>query len=251
MSFRFSDLAPRNLRRTWREGGPVMTAAIVALCMLVWLVEILASWLFPRFAAVFLLNGSFRPALFRALPWTALTSVFFHALDPLHIISNMLCLVLVGPLLERVYGHLTYLWIYLLSGLGGSLGLCVYSAIAVHFDPETALGISAFGASGAIFGLFGALLVVYRVSRVDRAQMTSLIILLALNLALPFFDHSIAWQAHVGGLIIGVLYCLALSGSVRHMSARLSFAAKSSIWAAIFLVLIVAGMVVLTAPAVL
>lgn len=246
--FRLSDLAPRNIRRTWRQGGPVITAAIVALCVVVWLVEIVSYWAAPAFSALFLLNGSFSPSYFRQLPWTAITSVFFHSLDPLHILGNMLCLIMVGPLLEHVYGHLVYLWIYLLSGLGGSLGLCVYSAVMTRLQPGTsAAQISAFGASGAIFGLFGALLVVYRASGVDRSQMTSLLVLLAINFALPLFDRSIAWQAHVGGFLVGLFYTFVLSRTVAHMPRRLGFTAKSTIWAVVFLVLTIAAMVGLTA----
>lgn len=245
-SFRFSDLAPRNLRRTWQEGGPVITAILVVLCVAVWLVELIGRWIAPGFGALFMLNGTFRPVFFRALPWTAVTSMFFHAIDPLHVISNMLCLIMVGPLLEHLYGHLTYLWIYLLSGLGGSLGLSAYSFCAYQAKGDYEL--AAFGASGAIFGLFGALLVVYRISRVSRNEMTSLIILLALNFALPIFDSTIAWQAHVGGFVIGLLYSLLLSRVVPRMGDRLRFEAKTSMWAVVFLILLIAGFYGFTQP---
>jgi membrane associated rhomboid family serine protease len=244
-TFRFSDLAPRNIRRTWRQGGPVITAVIIALCVLVWLVEILSNWLAPAFSQIFLLNGSFNPLNFRYLPWTALTSVFFHSLDPLHLLGNMLCLVLVGPVIERLYGHLVYLWIYLLSGLGGSLGLSIYSAVMRASGDVQAASVSAFGASGAIFGLFGALLVVYRVSGVDKGQITSLLILLGLNFALPIVDNSIAWQAHVGGFLVGLLYAFVLSRVTPRMPARMGFAAKGSVWAAVFALLVIGALVAL------
>ena len=113
-------------------------------------------------------------------------------LGPLDIIFNMWALVLLGPALERLLGHLRYLTVYLVSAVGGSVALLL---IAPH---ELALG-----ASGAIFGLFGAWFVVARRLRLDSRWIVAV---LALNLVIGFVGHSIiAWQAHVGGLLVGGL----------------------------------------------
>ena len=66
--------------------------------------------------------------------------------------------------------------------------------------PATSLGV---GASGAIFGLFGAYLVVVPPAR--RATPRSVVVLLAINLAISFTVPSIDWRAHLGGLITGAL----------------------------------------------
>jgi len=69
-------------------------------------------------------------------------------------------------------------------------------------------GRVAIGASGAIFGLFGAWIgATYRQRHTPagRALFQRLAILLAINLALPLFVARIAWQAHVGGLVAGLL----------------------------------------------
>lgn len=250
--FQLSDLAPRNLRRTWREGGPVITAAILVLCVLVWLIEVISHFIAPQFSELFIAYGVFEPQLFHMLPWTAVTCAFYHALDPLHILGNMMCLVLVGPLLERLYGHIVFAWIYLLSAVGGSVGVSLSALISTRFFGPNSSGalISVYGASGAIFGLFGALLMVY------RGQMTSLLILLALNFALPFFDSQIAWQAHIGGFVIGLLFAFVLSRTTRwtrwnrnanrRMNRKMSFTGFASIWALALVVLEIGALVGLT-----
>ena len=120
---------------------------------------------------------------------------------------NMLALIFVGPALERLLGHLRFASVYLLSALGGSV---FFYLIA----PPTE---AALGASGAIFGLFGAWFVV---SRRLRADTRAIVFLIALNLAFSLvFRSSIAWQAHVGGLIVGSLITAAYAYAPRNQRA--------------------------------
>ncbi|MEU3554492.1 rhomboid family intramembrane serine protease [Streptomyces fragilis] len=120
------------------------------------------------------------------------TSVFSH-LEVWHIALNALALWMVGGPLEEALGRLRYLALYLVSGLAGSaLGYLL-------MDPNS----GALGASGAVFGVFGATLVLHR--RLQR-DLRPMLVLLALNLALPLLPGtSIGWQAHVGGLVAGGL----------------------------------------------
>lgn len=109
----------------------------------------------------------------------------------LDIAFNMWALYIVGPGLEQLLGWSRYLGVYLLSAIGG--GAAYYLVV-----PPNA---SALGASGAVFGLFAAWFVV---SRRLRLNTSGIVTLIAINLAFSFFYHnSIAWQAHVGGLITG------------------------------------------------
>lgn len=110
----------------------------------------------------------------------------------LDIVFNMWALIVLGPALERLLGHLRYIGIYLVSALGGSV-------VMLLFEPyELALG-----ASGAIFGLFGAWFVVSRRLHLD---VRWIIALLVLNFVIDFAGHNfIAWQAHIGGIIAGGL----------------------------------------------
>ena len=127
-----------------------------------------------------------------------ITSAFLHG-SLLHLASNMLALYIVGAPLERVLGTARYLAIYLASALGGSL-------LALLLSPPDTLGV---GASGAVFGLFGALVVLRnRVGAGARGVAT----LIGLNLVISFAVPGISWQAHIGGLVTGVVAALLLGG---------------------------------------
>jgi membrane associated rhomboid family serine protease len=122
------------------------------------------------------------------------TSMFLH-LDFLHIASNMITLLIVGPAVEVMLGKSRFLALYLIAGLGGNV--CSYL-----IAPST--GVSA-GASGAIFGVMGAYVVL---AQRQRKPMGPVVALIALNLVLGFVGN-IQWQAHVGGLVVGAFVALA------------------------------------------
>jgi membrane associated rhomboid family serine protease len=130
--------------------------------------------------------------------WRMLTTMFLHA-SLWHIFFNMLALWMIGEYVESVLGHVKFLVMYLITGLAGS-------ALLVAIAP---VGTLAVGASGAIFGIFGALAAYAYLYRnrdvVARSLLGQVVFLLILNLAFTFFDRQIAWQAHIGGLIAGVV----------------------------------------------
>jgi membrane associated rhomboid family serine protease len=125
--------------------------------------------------------------------WRLIGSAFLH-IGPLHLIVNMISLAVVGPPLERVLGHWRFLALYLLSALGGSLSVYL-------FDPR-----GAAGASGAIFGLFAAIVIVMRQLGLDPRAM---VITIAINFAISFAP-GISLFGHLGGFIVGGLSGLAL-----------------------------------------
>ncbi len=125
-----------------------------------------------------------------------ITAAFLHA-DPFHIFFNMYALYIFGPQIERQMGGLPFAAMYMSAALAGSAAYLVSGA------PNVAIG-----ASGAIFGLFGAWIgATYsqRHTPAGRALFRRLAILLGINLALPLFVARIAWEAHVGGLVAGLL----------------------------------------------
>ncbi len=141
--------------------------------------------------------GMFNPLVRLGEWWRAITSAFLHV-SFLHIGFNMYALYLFGPPLERRVGSAAFSGLYLASALAGS-------AAFLFFGSDQAL---AMGASGAVFGLFGAVLMAtwpVRHTALGGAQFNQLLVLLAINLALPLFLPSIAWQAHVGGMVAGML----------------------------------------------
>lgn len=133
--------------------------------------------------------------------WRLVSAAFLHG-GLFHLGFNMYALYLFGPGIERQVGGLAFLSLYLGSAIAGGAAFFLWDV----FTPG-GLG-PAVGASGAIFGLFGATLAAAwrnRRSAVGQAGVRQLVTLLAINLALPLIIPSIAWQAHVGGLLAGVV----------------------------------------------
>ncbi len=129
--------------------------------------------------------------------WRVLTAAFLHG-GITHILFNMYALFIFGPRLEIQVGSVPFALMYAAAAAGGG-------AASYLFGPIEQVAV---GASGAIFGLFGAWLFVAYVQRATpagRAQFNQLMVLLAINLALPLLVPNIDWRAHVGGLVVGVL----------------------------------------------
>jgi membrane associated rhomboid family serine protease len=109
----------------------------------------------------------------------------------LDILFNMWALIVVGPSLEQLLGRARFLAVYLLSAIGGGVAFFLIGPYYVF----------ALGASGAVFGLFGAWFVVARKLHLD---VRGIVTIIAINLAFSLIYRStIAWQDHVGGLIVG------------------------------------------------
>jgi membrane associated rhomboid family serine protease len=128
--------------------------------------------------------------------WRLLTVTLVHG-NLLHLGFNMYALWLAGPIVERFYGALAYLLIYLLCAAAGSVASFVFGG-----------DVPSVGASGAVFGLFGVLIAASRahdpaVDRRTRAILGQLAPLVLLNLAFGFFTDTIDNAAHIGGLLAG------------------------------------------------
>ena len=140
--------------------------------------------------------------------YRAFTAMWLHASFE-HILFNMITLLIVGPALEVLLGKLRFITLYLLAGLGGSVG-------SYLLGPHNELGI---GASGAIMGVLGAYIVV-GVRR--RLPVQPVAILLVLNLVIGFWGNT-DWRAHFGGLVVGGLLGLLydVAGDLRDRNTAL------------------------------
>jgi len=129
--------------------------------------------------------------------WRLITAPFLHY-GLLHLGMNMLVLWFIGPPLEEYFGHWRYALVYLVSGLAGSAGALVWSPNALTV-----------GASGAIWGIMGAALVLEaRRIWVFGGQAMGLVVF---NLAITFLIPGVSIGGHIGGFIGGALCAFAFS----------------------------------------
>ncbi|MDQ3431890.1 MAG: rhomboid family intramembrane serine protease [Actinomycetota bacterium] len=159
------------------------------------------------------------------------TVAFLHGTF-LHLLLNMVALFLFGPQLEAVLGRGRFLALYVVSALGGSVASYLTAA------PNQ----SSVGASGAVFGLLGALLVISRKLRYDARAV---LVLLGINLVLGFLIPRIDWRAHLGGLVAGAALAVVFAYAPQRLR-RPAAAAAAVVAVAIFAVLVVLRTAALT-----
>jgi membrane associated rhomboid family serine protease len=183
----------RALRPT---GKPVVTYVLIGLNVLIYALQWITG---QALTEAWYLD----PYSIGSEPWRLITSAFLHSPSAIivHLLFNMYALFIFGPVLERFLGRLRFIALYLIGALGGSLGVLTSVEVWIFTDGDLSNApVGALGASGAVFALLGAVFALRKPLGVDIRQ---LLILLGINLALPFFVGGIAWQAHVGGLIVG------------------------------------------------
>jgi membrane associated rhomboid family serine protease len=177
-------------RAAAERGAPVVTYSIIGITLAVFVLQLIPGLAVTDrllYAGVYSLPFNFEP-------WRMLSAVFVHSTQLLfHVALNMYTLWIFGQLLEGLLGRWRFLALYLISGLAGSV------AVLWLADPRTGV----VGASGAIFGLMGAFLVIQR--RLGGSA-TQLLVLVGINLVIGFVPgFNISWQAHLGGLVGGAL----------------------------------------------
>jgi len=169
-------------------GRPVVTLTLIGLCVV--------SYVLQLTSATWTRDLAFAPFIGETEPWRFLTAAFLHSTGNIaHIAFNMIALWSVGPFLEASLGRWRFLALYLLSAVGGSVMVLL---LASPLELSWVTGV--VGASGAVFGLFGAVLVVLR--RVGRSA-GGIVAVIAINAVLGFVLPGVAWQAHLGGLVVG------------------------------------------------
>jgi membrane associated rhomboid family serine protease len=129
--------------------------------------------------------------------WRLVGAMFLHG-SVFHLLFNMLALYWLGTIIEQALGTPRFLLVYFVSGLAGSAG-------ALWFSSAFAVTV---GASGAIFGLIGALLILEYLA--TGSLMGQAMVLILVNLALTFAVPGISIGGHVGGLAGGIAATFAL-----------------------------------------
>ena len=137
------------------------------------------------------------------------TSMFLH-FGIEHLFNNMLVLIFLGDMLEKLAGKWRYLLIYLLGGLGGNL-------LSLAMELRSGEFAVSAGASGAIFAVIGALvfLVVRHRGRIPGVSGRRLLLMAALSLFQGFFSTGVDAMAHLGGFLSGFVLALVLIGRRR------------------------------------
>jgi rhomboid protease GluP len=175
----------------FHSGIPFFSYILIAIQLLVFLLmEFKGGSTEPSTLINF--GAKFNPLILEGEWWRFFTPMFLH-IGFLHLLMNSMALYYLGPMVERIYGNIRFLFLYLFAGFVGVLASFLFSA-----------NLSA-GASGAIFGCFGALL--YFGIAFPRLFIRSLgfniLIVLGLNLLFGFTVPGIDNAGHIGGLLGG------------------------------------------------
>lgn len=143
-------------------------------------------------------GAKYNQAILEGQYWRFITPIFLHA-SILHIGLNLLNLVVVGVFVERIFGHIRFLLIYLVTG--------AISVIASFYFAPQEISV---GASGAIFGLVGAYSIfIFAHRRAFRhggiPALAWLVFIIGLNLGIGLIIPNVDNYAHVGGFVSGCL----------------------------------------------
>ena len=161
--------------------------------------------------------------------WRLFTAQFLH-IGIMHLVSNAVMIYYLGMFLEPLLGHIRFLAVYLISGIGGNL---------LSFALGDDRSISA-GASTALFGLFGALIAVGVRNATSVEGSNSLIsyisrqafVLALINIGLDLFIPNIDLQGHLGGLFTGAMLTIILGNRATN-----KFSAKVRIISGVILII--------------
>jgi membrane associated rhomboid family serine protease len=139
------------------------------------------------------------PANLRDQPWTILTYMFLHG-SIWHILFNMVALYFLGTFSIYLIGETAFLITYFVGGIMGGL---LYVVLAPLLGTSFSIVV---GASGAIFALGGLLMVMRPNLKVVMFPIPiemPLWVSILINFVLVVFNVAVAWEAHLGGLILG------------------------------------------------
>lgn len=216
-----------SMRRLGNSDSPIISYGIIALCVVIFIAELLTG----TTGGVVFQDLAYYGPLTATQPWRLVTSIFVH-LSILHLLFNMYSVFVFGPMMERMLGRARFAALFLLSGLAGSVAVLLIA-------PATPVA----GASGAIFGLLGAYFVIQRHLGGNNIQ---LLVVIGINLIISFVIPGIAWQAHIGGLIVGALIGLIFVRTRNRSQRRIQLAALGGTLVGLIALTVVGASIVLS-----
>lgn len=183
-------------RRRRADKLPWVSIVLVAVNVIVFLVCTFTGDLLYNIGAISVLDLMDGKGTYRML-----TSMFLHA-DAEHLVSNMVVLYYVGEIVEKRIGHLPYAVIYFLSGIAGDV-------VSMAYELWSGQYVSSVGASGAVFGIEGALLLLVLLNHgrfyTERMTAGRVVFAIAFSLYCGFTSSTINNAAHIGGLMMGMV----------------------------------------------
>jgi membrane associated rhomboid family serine protease len=198
--------------RSYRAENIAPVMAIIILCFLVYIASILPRFLdFLDYNLVALLG--LQTAAFIHMPWTIVTNLFVHG-SIWHLLFNMITLYFFGTFLLRLVGMRTFLIVYFLGGIMGNIFFMLSAFFWVFASPYSIV----IGASGAIFALGGTLAVLTPKLRVFVFPIPvpmPLWVAVIGGFVIMSFIGGVAWQGHLGGLVLGLVAGFILRNRVR------------------------------------
>jgi len=193
-------LKPRPVRRApglaLVSGTAPVTYVLIALNVVIYLVTVVqGNGLSNPGGSLYVRWLLFGPFVANGGWYRLVTSMFLHGFL-LHIVFNMVALYFIGVPVEQYLGRARYIGLYFVSGLAGAAGALLQAPL-----------VPTVGASGAIFGILGAMMIIeWQITgRLAGQAMTWIVI----NLVISFSFSGISWGGHLGGLIGGILITLA------------------------------------------
>ena len=188
------------LRDTKEQKRPVATAMIFTICAAL----LVATIFFPQGEEILWRFGLRADSIARGEYYRFITSMFLHS-GIMHLASNAVYLYYFGVRSEKLLGTGKFLLLYLMSGLCGGL-------LSVFLGDGYGVSI---GASGAIYGLLGAMLLLTkkRGSQYTGMSYSTMLLLAATAICMGFFEPNVDNLGHIGGFLGGMLmFALLLQG---------------------------------------
>lgn len=197
-----SDYGSRGSRRQGIAHGYTVTIALIVINIIIYFAEEMSGGSTNNNVAL-TFGASFTPLIMQGQWWRLFTAMFVH-FGISHIANNMLSLFILGRIVEQYYGHIRFLVLYIVSGLGGNILTVLLELHSGEF------GLSA-GASGAIFGIMSAF-VLFAVKPATRRffPLKNVIAGIFFSIMPGFFNSGISISAHIGGFITGIILAFLL-----------------------------------------